>query len=87
MKNQYNQVEKLLSTIKDLNSEHVALAGVSDIHMKEVSPKICSSGCDSDSDAHCVTSIQEERPQQSEKDPANMRLMALRNRLRILTAK
>lgn len=29
--------KKLFSKIKDLNSEHVALAGVSDIHMKEVS--------------------------------------------------
>lgn len=62
-------MEKVLSKIKDLNSEHVALAGVSDIHMKEVSPEICSSSWDSDSDVHCVMSIQE-RPQQSEKDPS-----------------
>lgn len=61
--------KKILSKIQGLNSEHVTLAVVSDIHMKEVSPKLCSSRCDSDSDVHCVMSIQEERPQQSEKDP------------------
>lgn len=56
--------------------------------MKEVSPqKICSSCCDSDSDAHCVMSIQEERPQQCEKDPLNMHFMALRSHLRTLTGK
>ena len=80
-------MEKILSKIKDLNSEHVALAGVSDIHTKEVSPEICSSSCDSDSDVHCVMSVQEERPQQSEKDPSNMHFMALRNHLRSLTGK
>lgn len=63
-------MEKILSKIKDLNSEHVALAGVSDIHMKEASPEICSPSCDSVSDVHCVMSIQEERPQQSEKYPS-----------------
>jgi hypothetical protein len=61
-------VENIFSKIQDLNSEHVALTEVSDIHMKEVLPKICSSCCDSDSGVHCVMSIQEERPQWSEKD-------------------
>lgn len=55
--------KKNLSKIQDLNSECVALARVSDIHMKEILPKICSSCCDSDSDVHCVMSIQEKRPQ------------------------
>lgn len=55
--------EKILPKIQDLNSEGVALVGISDIHMKKVLPKICSSCCDSDSDVHRVMSIQEERPQ------------------------
>lgn len=59
----------MLFKVQSLNSEHVTPAVLSDIHMKEASPKICRSCCDGDSDVHCVMSIQEERPQQSEKDP------------------
>lgn len=69
--------------MKDLNSEQVALAGVSDIHMKEVSPEICSSSCDSDSDVHCVMSVQEERPQRSEKDPSQHAFHGTKESLKI----
>lgn len=63
------------------------LAVVSDIHMKEVLPKISSSCCDSDSDVHCVMSAQEERPQQSEKDPFQHAFHGTRKSLKNLTGK
>lgn len=61
-------MKNVISKIGALNSEHVALAVVSDIHVKSVLPKICSSCCDSDSDVHCLMSVREERPLQSGKD-------------------
>lgn len=75
------------SKTQDLNSEHVALAGVSDIHVKKVWPKIGSSCCDSDSDVHCIMSTQGGGPSREKRSPLNMHFMALRSPLKTLTGK